>query len=315
MKLNKLLLLICLVYWFIHCSTEPEINWDKLDDNYFVNSSLVFTDTSAIGEISDTDMQVSISRLRYLIDYAFSSDEDQTFGISNARVTITGNGRDYSFIDIGHGIYKYTVKDSTDTIRRDMDYSLQIIMPDGEIFTSQLHTPLITIEPKDTIWIYPDSILTWSIPEQYWYPKTPLSVSNTVAFKDTIQYHVQENKDLKGSGPAPAYYETSRNYNIQTNHLWVKFDTTGSSLIISTASDSPSVFLEEFNKDSIQLSFGCSHKYSGYISEIFNNIEEYGILDNLVDYSNISGKGAYGIFTSQPDRISKKFIIKVKSRL
>lgn len=302
-----------MVGWFYLCSTEPEIDYNKLDDNYFIYCALPFTDTTATGEVSDNTITVTINRLRYLIEYAFADEEDRLFSVRSARVTITGNGMEYNLVSNNRGEFKYTFQNAEETIKPDKDYTLNVVLPNGTVATSQIHTPLIAVEPKDTIWIYPDSVLTWSIPEYSWYPKTPLSVNDEISYKDTIKYYIPQDKDLIGVSHEPSYYEPASNFNVQTDHLWIRFDTIGTALIISTASDSPSVFINKFEQDSLKLYFSCIHRYSSYVSEIFSNTEEYGIIDNLEDYSNISDEGGYGIFTSQSYRIEKKFTIKVKN--
>ncbi len=296
MKYAKFPLLIFISCWFCLCSTEPEIDYEKLDDNYFISCTLPFTDTTDTGEIYDTAIDASINRLRYLVEYAFAEEDDRLFGVVGAHVTITGNEVEYNLKNSHRGGFTYTFQGADETIKPDQDYTLNIRFADKS-FTSQLHTPKVTLEPKDTIWIYPDSILSWSIPEYHWYPKTPLTVSNEFSFKDTIRYTIPEYPDLKGYGPSPHYYDHDFGYPSGIlEHLWIKIDTTNSSLIISTACDSPSVFLKEFVQVTTKLEFGCSHKYSDHY-EYFTNTEEYGILDNLEDYSNISGEGGYGLFS------------------
>lgn len=314
MKYANYHLLILIAGWLCLCSTEPEIDYNKLDDNYFISCTLPLIDTTNTTGITQNTIILSISRLRYLVEYAFADEEDRLFSVRSARVTITGNGVEYNLISNNRGEFKYTFQNAEETIKPDQDYTLNIRFADKS-FTSQLHSPMVTIEQKDTIWIYPDSVLTWSNPENWWDYKTPLSVSNEFCFKDTVRYTIPKYSELIGYGPEPHYYNNEFGYRGEiSEHLWIKFDTTSSSLIISTACDSPSVFLKEFVQDSAWLRFGCSHKYSGYFSEYFSDPEEHGILNNLEDYSNISGEGGYGIFTVENYSIPKQFIIKVKSQ-
>jgi len=283
------------------CSTDPEVNTEVLRDKTMVMCKL------GIGS-STPWQQLYIQRIRYLVDIAFTEEEEVPFGIEGADVVISGGGHEMTFADNGNGIYRYTYDDSTGRITTGEQYDLHINLPDGEYISSSIITPEMTFPvEKDTLFIRPDSVV------DYWYEygsPYPLTFEGP-RFLDTLYFDLGESTVLRD----PA---TSSNIDRPNDLFWI----TGldrelyqypqvyeNYLTFSTAVDSPMVFMNGLSNDSTQIHFQIRHTLSQDYADIMHDDlwpldEEY-----LKQVSNINN--AYGVFTTGPYSFSKPFVVSV----
>lgn len=287
------------------CSTEPELDLDKLDDSYIIMCKLEWYNRD--GKFVQN---VLVQRIRYLVDYVFNPDKDQTFGVVDAQVKISGPDSIFHFEDMGYGVYEFSRAETTNPFRYGERYALSVVFPSGNEANSEIVTPMIYFQPqKDTLWIQPDSITDWYYPE--WGGKYPLTVAGP-NFRDTITFDTSPGALL--DRPRPERYETRSFFNnlseYHSDHLWVNIDTTSSLIIISTASDSPSVFISEFEPTEVSfIILSVAHKSERDYENLY--WDDTWPVENLEEVSNING--AYGIFTSSSYvDYNKQYILAVK---
>jgi len=290
MNSKVFLFTVLIIVGLCSCDTEPQIDMDKLDNYYFVECTLT----------NDTVQSLTIQHMRYLVDFAFSDRPNSAFGVSGATVKLKVADTEYTFADSGTGLYKCR----TDSIPEGMACSLLIVLSDGTEFQSSIITPSISLLPKDTLWIIPDSAFSF-ISEGDEEPN-PAGVIGS-HFTDTIYYEISPGSILMNPEPH-IWYERIN------NHLWMKIDTLQNAILVTTATDSPSVLYAIL--DTTQLSrlfyYSISHINKFYEKE-YVDIDD-GHLDEemLKKYSNIEGEKIYGFFTSDGVSIEKYYQIKIR---
>lgn len=293
---------ISLGLFLLSCSTEPELNLDKLEEVNFVTCNLSMRPFNN----QNFNQQVFVQRIRYLVDFAFNPDIDQTFGIEGTQVKIFSSDSMFQFEDIGYGIYQYSRGETINPFKSGERYTLQVTFPNGKEAIAEIVTPMIHFEPEqDTIWIQPDSIASWYYIRGGEYPLTVDGYSH----QHTIYLDITEGSRL--DRPSPNTYEEWHSLYIPqliSPHLWMKMDTTATSITISTASDSPKVFLSEFETREIWLSFSAQHKASTDLKNM--EWDDNWPIENLEEISNI--EGSYGLFTANDYYIEKSYILALK---
>ncbi len=266
----------------------------KLDEVNFVTCNLSMRPIPN----KNFNQRVFVQRIRYLIDFAFNPDEKQTFGIEGAQVKIFGPDSIYHFEDIDYGIYQYSREDTICPFRYGERYKLQVIFPNGKEATAETVTPMIYFEPaKDTIWIKPDSITSWYYPE--WGGRYPLTMIGP-HFSDTVKFNIPEGSVLYS--PYPNLFTDGDRWN--TESFWVEKDTTSTSIIFYTASDSPSVLVDR----EVSMFINIFHKSKINLRNML--WDDIWPIENLEEISNI--EDAYGIFTADGYYIDKSYILAVK---
>ncbi len=299
-----MLLFICILI-VSGCSTDPEIDWDKLDDYYFISCKLKIGD-----EFQDNTQRIVVQRIRYLVDLAFNPNEGQTFGIEGAQALIRGPDSIYHFSDKGLGIYEFINEDGKNVFKENTEYTLQVNMPDSNIALSGIITPAIYFKPVehkiDTIWIQPDSITSWAYPEGG--GRIPLTIHKS-GIKGIIHFQIPQGSLLVE--PSKQLYDLWYSPFLISERLWYSIDTTATSLIISTASDSPSVFMSEFEPTEVRIRFNVKHKDEAVFDRFGN--DDLWPIENLDAQSNFNG--AYGIFTTFPIFVDKTYILALEKKI
>lgn len=301
LRFRFFIITVATLFIFLCCSTEPEINTDVLRDKTMVMCEL------GIGK-SVTKQILYIQRIRYLVDVAFTDDSTIPFGVEGASVIVRGNGHEYVFADSGNGVYEYLMTDTTEVIEMGKLYELSITLLNGETMSSTTITPAVTFpDNQDTLFIRPDSVLSW------WYDyDTPYPLTRTEpSFKDTLLFQLEENTILRSP-------TTSINSLRPNDLFWIpglnrelyKYPIISDhSIFISTAVDSPFLFLESFSSQSTQIEFRLEHPHKFDYDRIM--LDDNWPLDEafLKQVSNIDN--AYGIFTSGSVNVSKGIVVSV----
>ncbi len=298
MRFKHIITIAWLLFLTSGCSTEPELNPDKLHEYRFILCTLNMTPGRYGIPEQNFVQQVSVQKVRYLIDLVFNPDKEQTFGVNDAEVSIIGPDSTFHFKNIGNGLYEYARQDTITPFRYGAQYSLKVIFPDGTEAVSTITTPMIYFEPKkDTIRVQPDSVTSWTYPpEGGRYPLTYTGAH----FSDTIFFRITEGSVL--NSPAPSIFLSGHSWN--TESFWVAMDTTAESLIFRTAADKPGDFVNR----KVIGSYMVFHQ--GFID--YNNMtrDDSWPIENLEEISNING--AFGIFTAPPYDINKQYILALK---
>ncbi len=283
------------------CSTDPEVNTEVLRDKTIVMCQLQL-------HPSVQRQELSIQRIRYLVDIAFTQEEEVPFGIEGADVLISGGGNEMVFADSGNGIYRYTQHDSTGRITTGEHYDLHINLQNGEYISSSIITPELTFPiGQDTLLIRPDSVVDW------WYEYDtpyPFTLSET-GYQDTLHFELDINTVLNyPSSPVNNRRPSFDLYLSGLDREVYQYQTVYDNFMtISTAVDSPAVFMESFSEQLSAIEFQVEHKYSSDYDKLL--LDDNWPLDEeyLLGVSNI--ENAYGIFTTHSYNIAVPFVVRI----
>jgi len=274
---------------------------NKLDDYYLVDCFLINQSWTEIWPDKGIVQSVYIQRIRYLVDYAFNYDKDNTFGVGDAYVTLTLGNQKY--ILTGNGLGAYICE--TDTIKPGTLCSLYVELTNGLEFRSSMITPDITLQDKDTIWIMPDSINGFAaVGDEVPWPRETIGPH----YCDTINYSCTEGSFLIDPQPR----QTWPNWT-ELPHLWIRYDTLGNNVLVYTATDSPSIFsaITDTADFQMEVGFAIKHIYQYYHEKYLNYSDPVDItLEELKSISNI--QGAFGFFTTDSRKIHKKYHIRLR---
>lgn len=127
-------------------------------------------------------------------------------------------------------------------------------------------------------------------------------------FRDTVHFEVSEGATGGGYHTYSRYEPADAAIGLYTRHrLFVRADNVESSWIIRTAVDSPSVFMSQFEPESLSLRFGAHLPSSKDLDDMM--VGDFWPVENLKEISNI--EGAYGIFTSYGASVERSFVFAV----
>lgn len=290
---------VFLAIWLVSCSTDPMIDWDRLEQHTFVTGNLITHQRYCDNNDDDCInwQEIIVQQLRPLVGLAFDPEDDQFYGISKAEVTVSDSDSTYQFIDNGYGGYFWEGTEQFAVPGR--TYLLEITLSDGHYIHSEIVAPKTFIdESVDTIWISPDSITVW---HTEWASHPVIAEGPHYGYP--LEYEVTEDSDLNiplGEGNYEAIYTTDR--------LWYKIVRSGSHLWIYTATDSPTAFRQTFSPVPFTLTLWAEHETAQNLNYI--KWDDEWPVENLEELSNV--EGAYGIFTAENHRLEREYVVALK---
>lgn len=278
------------------CSTDPEVNWNKLESYTLVTCELYPYKRSE--EIFR--QEVIIQQLRPLVGYAFDPDRDRSFGIPGAQVSISDSNSIYPFSDVGTGLYIWEDEEEN-LVNAGSWYRLEITLPDGRFAFAETIYPIINFSyDPDTIWVYPDSVLEWSnSPGE----TRPVAVEGE-QFMHVIRFNLPSGTMLSW----PRKYPYGPGLGINAPHLWIYFDITDSSLTLRSVTDSLSILDAIFVPYNASISFSAQNQWDYYLGEMRK--ERTWPVETLESFSNV--EGAYGIFTTFGYHLRREYVVALK---
>jgi len=271
------------------CSTDPAVNWEKLDQYVIVQCKLrLGLYYHEPGQIAD-EQHLILHRLRPLVGVAFDTGGYNLEGLTGANVQVSGDSTLMIFQDMGMGRYFWS--GDSQLVFPGGNYRLDIVLPDGRQIYSEIVAPGLTRwEGADTIWVEPDSITAWDTgPNHY-----PVEV-NGPGYSHQILYGITPGSELVFNSALGGYHE-----DILRNDLWFDFVVNDSAVQILTATAFPSTYMANFLP--VELTFGISVRHQGEYNLDFALWDDPWPIENLPELSNVTG--AYGFFTT--DRFSSR---------
>ncbi len=279
------LLLLTYLTLAVGCSTDPTVQWDKLDQYVLVQCQLwlqphYHEDT---GE-SVPEQNLILHRLRPLVGVAFDPDGYNLEGISGANVRVSGDSTVMIFQDMGLGRYYWT--GDRQVVLPGESYRLDIVLPDGHSIYSEIVAPGLTRwDGADTIWVEPDSITTWNTEP---WTNYPLEFSGP-GYSHQILYNPSLGSEFIFDAATSGYDQA-----INGNELWFDFAIDDSAIQIFTAAESPSTYMASFMP--VELVIRTSVRHEGDFNLHFAQWDDVWPIENLLEISNVTG--AYGFFTT-----------------
>jgi hypothetical protein len=295
-KMISLLILI-----LAGCSTDPAIEWDKMDEYVLVTGML---QTYPCSQDKVFCWGIHVQRMRPLVGYVFDPDDDQTFFISGAQVTVSDSDSTYVFGE-EEPVKNYVWRGDESFVRHGRWYRLEVVLPDGNLVTSEIYSPKIYLdEGADTVWIQPDSITTWS--SEPW-SHMPIATEGP-HYKHMIKYRLTPESYAQNYVLHWELYWIN-GYPFISEYLFRRIELTDSTIAIYTAVKSPAWFRDQFETITIQDHFGIvRHNLARELHEM--SLDDNWPVEHLEEVSNVDG--AYGIFTADNYGLAPTFVLALK---
>jgi len=292
MKHLSLCLAAALFAMYIKCCTnEPVIDTGKLESAYIVLCHLESPDSEMVAFFPEHTLEtfVYIQRLKYIFTLA-SEGQFEGSPVEGADARIVSGGDTIVFHDDGLGYYRYKCRAIDSPFKAGEKYRLLVRFPDGREAVGETTIPDIKPEDKDTLYVFPDSVVKWSDI----YPKFPeVVVYNGKC--DSVRF------DTIGNGKP----NVSMMFLESQDSLEVAGYIKDNYVCVHLLSGHPSELVKQGKPILVEVYYEIVSPLEEYYRMFFT--DDFWPIEEIEEISNI--RGAYGIFCSSPVYYRKTYIV------
>jgi len=282
--------LIGVVLLLTECEKGPIVNESRFRDEYFV---LCILNEDVIGDTVFS--RAYIQRFQYL--FSFKGDSAD-FPVAGATVNVVVDSDTISFSDDGYGNYSYKAPRSSNPFTDGKRCVLTVALPGGKFAYGETFIPEITLEERDTLRIFPDSITVWT------YLGGGIRIPSQIDKSgrwDSLQCEVKGAGELMISGMG--------NWLVSDSGDTIYFlpEIKDGFVYFIFASPRPSHFLGYTDVLVYNISLGVHQKFQDYVEMLYT--DDYWPIEEIEKMSNV--EGAYGFFYGNDFGYKKEYKIRL----